>query len=129
MQRHRAGPACVQTDDAGTQCPRWALRMAPWFNGPTASADGGERARRPTTCEALDSWPPRACGARNRGEVMRSRRRPGEAPGHCWLVARQRALSGAFIAVRRVLVNRTSAKNTVRADPSTPGAARPTLRT
>jgi hypothetical protein len=68
--------------------------------------DAGERARRLTTCEALDSWPPRACGARNRGEVMRSRRRPGETPGHCWLVARQRALSPVFITARRAVVNR-----------------------
>jgi len=65
----------------------------------------GERARRLTTCEALDSWPPRVFGAGSRGEVMRSKRRPGEAPGHFRLVARQRALSSVFITGRRSIVN------------------------
>lgn len=41
----------------------------------------------------------------SRGEVMRGWRRPGETPGHCWLVASREALSGVFIAARRPLVN------------------------
>src|SRR4029077_2343871 len=109
MEAHPPGRTCVRTDGAGTQYPPSAP-TALRFGGRTASVDAGERTRRATTCEALDSWPPRACGARNRGEVMRSRRRPGEAPGHCWLVARQRALSVAFITARCLLVNRWSGR-------------------
>ena len=41
----------------------------------------------------------------SRGEVMRGLRRPGEAPGHCRLIAIRRALSPVFIAVPGALVN------------------------
>jgi hypothetical protein len=68
-------------------------------------ASGG-RASRPTTCEALVSWSPRACRAGSRGEVMRSTRHPGETPGTCWLVADAAALPVAFMAAGAALVNR-----------------------
>jgi hypothetical protein len=68
----------------------------------------GGRAGRPTTCEALVSWSPRACRVGSRGEVMRSTRRPGETPGTCWLVADAAALPVTFMAAGRGVVNHAS---------------------
>ncbi len=103
-QRH-AGTLSLRRKIERAACPRGTVGM-------------GGRAGRPTTCEALVSWSPRACRVGSRGEVMRSTRRPGETPGTCWLVADAAALPVAFMAGGGGLVNRASCV------PSSAGACR-----